>query len=129
MDLHVKAYHFNHWLLSLHNLKYLHYSVTFSSRGWNYFFGVCSDLDLEKSCCHAAIWRPCYWKLLFKKTCTCTRKKSQIVSLSNFDQCEVCNINFLMNKRIVCEKDNFSSSYLCFVLLTSSFPQPEVNWD
>ena len=34
-DLHMKAYHLNHWLLSLHELKYLHYSVTLSSRGWN----------------------------------------------------------------------------------------------
>ena len=28
MDLHMKAYHFNHWLLSVHEFKYLHYSVT-----------------------------------------------------------------------------------------------------
>ena len=43
----MKAYHLNHWLLSLHEFKYLHYSVTLLSRGWNYFFGVYSDLDLR----------------------------------------------------------------------------------
>ena len=46
MDLHIKAYHLNHWLLSLYGFKYLHYSVTLSSRGWNPFPGVCSDLDI-----------------------------------------------------------------------------------
>ena len=40
MDLHMKAYHLNHWLLSLHQFKYLHYSATLLSRGWNKFFGV-----------------------------------------------------------------------------------------
>ena len=44
----MKAYHFNHWLLSLHEFKYLHYSVTFLSMGRNNFFGVCSDLDIKK---------------------------------------------------------------------------------
>ena len=47
MDLHIKAYHLNHWLLSLHEFRYLHYSVTLLSRGWNKFFGVCSDLNLS----------------------------------------------------------------------------------
>ena len=47
MDLHNKAYHLNHWLLSLYGIKYLHYSVTLLSRGWNSFPGVCSHLDLE----------------------------------------------------------------------------------
>ena len=48
MDLHIKAYHLNHWLLSLYGFKYLHYSVTLSSRGWNPFPGVCSDLDIKQ---------------------------------------------------------------------------------
>ena len=47
MDLHIKAYHFNHWLLSLYAIKYLHCSVTLLSRGWNKFFGVYSDLDIQ----------------------------------------------------------------------------------
>ena len=47
MDLHIKAYHLNHWLLSLYAFKYLHYSVTLSSRGWNSCPGVWSDLDLN----------------------------------------------------------------------------------
>ena len=47
MDLHIKAYHLNHWLLSLYALKYLHYSVTLSSRGWNWYFGVYSDHNLD----------------------------------------------------------------------------------
>ena len=51
MDLHRKAYHLNHWLFSLHAFKYLHYSVTLSSRGWNCFFGVCSDLNLISERC------------------------------------------------------------------------------
>ena len=37
IDLHIKAYHLNHWLLSLYGFKYLHYSVTLSSLGWNPF--------------------------------------------------------------------------------------------
>ena len=46
MDLHMKAFHLNHWLLSSHEFKYLHYTVTLLSWGRNKFFGVCSDLDL-----------------------------------------------------------------------------------
>ena len=42
----MKAYHLNHWLLCLYEFKYLQYSVTLLSRGWNKFFGVFSDLDL-----------------------------------------------------------------------------------
>ena len=49
MDLHIKAYHLNRWLLSLYGLKYLHFSVTLLSRGWNSFPGVCSDLDIDIS--------------------------------------------------------------------------------
>ena len=49
MNLHIKAYQLNHWLLSLYGFKYLHYSVTLLSRGWNLFSGVCSDLDIDIS--------------------------------------------------------------------------------
>ena len=49
LDLHIKAYHLNHWLLSLYGFKYLHFSVTLLSQGWNPFPGVCSDLDLGDS--------------------------------------------------------------------------------
>ena len=42
----IKAYHLNHLLLSLYAFEYLHYSVILSSRRWNPFPGVCSDLDL-----------------------------------------------------------------------------------
>ena len=35
MDLHIMVYHLNHWLLSLYAFKYLHYSVTLLSQGWN----------------------------------------------------------------------------------------------
>ena len=45
LDLHIKAYHLNHWLLSLYAFKYLHCFVALSSWGWNYFFGVYSQLD------------------------------------------------------------------------------------
>ena len=45
MDLHMKPYHLNHGLLSLHELKYFHYSVTHSFRGRNNFFRYCLDLD------------------------------------------------------------------------------------
>ena len=38
MGLHMKAYHFNHWLLSLHEFRYLHYSVTLLSRGGTCFW-------------------------------------------------------------------------------------------
>ena len=48
MDLHVKAYHFNQWLLSLYAFKYLYCSITLSSRGWNWYFSVYSDLNLYK---------------------------------------------------------------------------------
>ena len=47
MDLHIKAYHLNHWLLSLYAFDDIHYSVTLLSRRWNPFPGVCSDLDIE----------------------------------------------------------------------------------
>ena len=33
MDLHIKAYPWNHWLLSLYAFKYLQRSVTLLSRG------------------------------------------------------------------------------------------------
>ena len=42
MDLHIKA--LNHWLLSLYAFKYLPYSVTLSSRGWNFFFVLTQTL-------------------------------------------------------------------------------------
>ena len=45
-DLHIKIYHLNHCLLSLYGFKYLHYSVTLLSRGWNSFPCVCSDFDI-----------------------------------------------------------------------------------
>ena len=32
IDLHIKAYHLNYWLLFLYGFKYLHYSVTLSSQ-------------------------------------------------------------------------------------------------
>ena len=41
MDLHIKAYHLNLWLLSFYAFKSLHYSVTLLSRGWN------SDLNVS----------------------------------------------------------------------------------
>ena len=47
MDLHIKAYHLNHWLLSLYGFRYLLYSVIPLSQGWNSFPGVCSDLDIR----------------------------------------------------------------------------------
>ena len=37
IDLHIKAYDFNHWLLSLHGFKYLHYSVTLCRGGETHF--------------------------------------------------------------------------------------------
>ena len=45
-------------LLSLYAFKYLHYSVILLSRGWNKFFGVCSDLDLDdlEVIDHSIIW-------------------------------------------------------------------------
>ena len=46
MDLHIKAFHLNHRLLSLYDFRYLHYSVTLSSRRWNPFPSVCSGLNL-----------------------------------------------------------------------------------
>ena len=45
MDLHIKAYYLNHWLLSLYAFKALHCSVTLLSKGWNYIFAVYLDLD------------------------------------------------------------------------------------
>ena len=51
MNLHIKAYHLNHWLLSLYALKYLQCSLTLLTRGWNYYFGVYSDLNLRP-------WKP-----------------------------------------------------------------------
>ena len=48
MDLHIKAYHLNHWLMSLYVFKYLQCSVTLLSQGWNSYFGVYSDLNLIK---------------------------------------------------------------------------------
>ena len=45
-DLHIKAYHLKHWLLSLYGFKYLHYSLILLSQGGNSFPGVCSDLDV-----------------------------------------------------------------------------------
>ena len=47
MGIHIQFYHLKHWLLSLYGVRHLHYSVTLSSRGWNPFPGVCSDLDLR----------------------------------------------------------------------------------
>ena len=47
MDLHIKAHHLNHWLLSLYAFKYLHYSVTLSSRGGTNIL-VFTDLNLGK---------------------------------------------------------------------------------
>ena len=44
--LHIKAYHLNHWMLSLYAFKYPHCSVTLLSQGWNYFCYVYSHLDL-----------------------------------------------------------------------------------
>ena len=61
MDLHIKAYHLNHWLL--YDFKYLHYSVTLLSQGLNQFPGVCSDLDIIKS---FHIWDH-FFPLLFPK--------------------------------------------------------------
>ena len=46
MDLHIKAYHLNHWLLSLYAFQFLYYPVTLSSRGWNLYFCVYSDLNV-----------------------------------------------------------------------------------
>ena len=34
MDIHIKVYNWNHWLLSLYAFKHLHYSVTLSSGRW-----------------------------------------------------------------------------------------------
>ena len=33
MDLHIKAYHLNHWLVSLYAFKYLQYSVKKNCHG------------------------------------------------------------------------------------------------
>ena len=37
MDLHINAYCLNHWLLSLYDLRHLHYSVPLLSRGETHF--------------------------------------------------------------------------------------------
>ena len=47
IDIHIKAYHLNHKLMSLYDFKYLQYSVTLSSRGWNPYPDVWSDLDVS----------------------------------------------------------------------------------